>query len=73
MLRCVEAARVAITYQRTFFPTCYGHEFTVAPRITFNGENLTTGYRSGTEFHMEFAAMQHFSLELPPVWTGHPA
>ncbi len=38
-----------------------GKELTVAPGLTFNGKNLDTDYRSGDEFHLEFAAMQHLS------------
>jgi hypothetical protein len=38
-----------------------GIELTAAPGITFNGENRDTDYKSGDEFHLEFAAMQHLS------------
>ena len=38
-----------------------GKELTVAPGITFNGKNRDTDYRSGDEFHVEVAAMQHLS------------
>ena len=38
-----------------------GRELTVAPGITINGKNLDTDYRSGDEFHVEIAAMQHLS------------
>ena len=38
-----------------------GFELTVAPGVTFNGKNRDTDYRSGNEFHLEFAAMQHLS------------
>lgn len=41
-----------------------GFEVSFAPGVTFNGENLDTGYRSGTEFHFEYAVMQHFSEQL---------
>jgi len=34
---------------------------TAAPGITVNGKNLDTDYRSGDEFHVEMAAMQHLS------------
>jgi hypothetical protein len=38
-----------------------GIELTAAPGITINGENRDTDYKSGDEFHLEFAAMQHLS------------
>lgn len=38
-----------------------GLELTAAPGFTFNGNNRDTEYRSGNEFHLEFAAMQHLS------------
>ena len=38
-----------------------GRELTVAPGITINGKNRDTDYRSGDEFHVEIAAMQHLS------------
>jgi hypothetical protein len=38
-----------------------GHEASVAAGFTFNGENPDTNYRTGTEFHVEFAVMQHVS------------
>jgi hypothetical protein len=38
-----------------------GFEVSVAPGFTFNGENPDTNYRTGTEFHLEAAVMQHFS------------
>jgi len=38
-----------------------GIELSAAPGITFNGENDDTDYDSGSEFHLEFAAMQHLS------------
>jgi hypothetical protein len=38
-----------------------GFELTAAPGITVNGKNRDTDYRSGDEFHVEMAAMQHLS------------
>ena len=38
-----------------------GLEVSVAAGFTFNGENPDTDYRTGTEFHVEYAVMQHFS------------
>jgi hypothetical protein len=60
-----------LTAAVTWFDTENGHEITVAPGFTVNGENLTTGYRSGTEFHVEFAAMQHFSPQFALGVSGY--
>jgi hypothetical protein len=38
-----------------------GFEISVAPGFTFNWENPDTDYETGTEFHVEFALLQHFS------------
>lgn len=38
-----------------------GHEVSVATGFTFNGENPDTDYKTGTEFHVEWALIQHFS------------
>ena len=45
----------------TWFDPARGHEASVVAGFTFNGENPDTNYRTGTEFHVEFALMQHFS------------
>ena len=38
-----------------------GFEVSVAPGFTFNWENPDTDYKTGTEFHVEFALLQHVS------------
>jgi hypothetical protein len=38
-----------------------GREASVLTGFTFNGENPDTNYETGTEFHVEFALMQHLS------------
>ena len=45
----------------TWFDHEKGHEVSVAAGFTFNGENPDTNYETGTEFHLEFALMEHFS------------
>lgn len=50
-----------ITLATTYLDPTTGFEVSISPGFTFNGENLDTGYQSGTEFHVEFAAMKHFS------------
>lgn len=38
-----------------------GLELSSAVGLTFNVENPDTDYKTGTEFHLELAAMQYFS------------
>jgi hypothetical protein len=45
----------------TYLDMKTGVELSAAAGFTFNGENQDTGYETGTEFHLEGAAMQHFS------------
>lgn len=45
----------------TWLDPSIGFEVSGAVGFTFNGENPDTNYRTGTEFHAEFALMQHFS------------
>ena len=48
-----------------------GHEVSVAVGFTFNGENPDTDYRTGTEFHAEFAAMQRVSKAFAVGLAGY--
>ncbi len=50
-----------LTASLTYLNPQTGFEISVSPGITFNGNNPATQYRSGTEFHIEAAVMQHFS------------
>jgi hypothetical protein len=45
----------------TYLDMKTGFELSGAAGFTFNGENNDTDYKTGTEFHLEGAAMQHFS------------
>ena len=45
----------------TWFDQARGHEASVVAGITVNAENPDTDYKTGTEFHAEFALMRHFS------------
>jgi hypothetical protein len=45
----------------TYLDMKTGVELSAAAGFTFNGENDETDYKTGTEFHLEGAAMQHFS------------
>jgi hypothetical protein len=48
----------------TYLDMKTGIELSAAAGFTFNGENDETDYKTGTEFHLEGAAMQHFSKTL---------
>ena len=48
-----------------------GFEVSVAAGFTFNGENPDTDYRTGTEFHVEYALMQHFSERFSAGVAGY--
>jgi hypothetical protein len=45
----------------TYLDAKRGHEVSVTAGFTFNGENPDTDYKTGTEFHVEWALMQHVS------------
>jgi len=45
----------------TYLDAKRGHEISVTAGFTFNGENPDTDYKTGTEFHVEMALMQHVS------------
>ncbi len=45
----------------TYLDPAKGHEISVAAGFTFNAENPATDYKTGTEFHLEWALIQHFS------------
>lgn len=55
----------------TWFDQQRGHELSGNIGFTFNGENPATDYRTGTEFHAEFAAVQHFSRQFDAGIIGY--
>jgi hypothetical protein len=48
-----------------------GFETSAAAGFTFNGLNSDTDYQTGTEFHLEFAVMQHFSKDFAIGLAGY--
>lgn len=60
-----------LTAAFTYLDPQTGFEVSFAPGVTFNGENLDTGYKSGTEFHLEYAVMQHFSEQFAIGASGY--
>jgi hypothetical protein len=55
----------------TWFDPKSGAEFSTAASFTFNWENPDTDYKTGTEFHLEAALMQHFSKEFSAGVMGY--
>jgi hypothetical protein len=48
-----------------------GFEASAAAGFTFNWENPDSDYRTGTEFHVEFALMEHFSKRFSVGIVGY--
>jgi len=55
----------------TWFDPKSGLELSGAAGVTFNTENHDTDYKSGTDFHLEFAAVQHFSKQFAIGLVGY--
>ncbi|MDA7949297.1 MAG: transporter [Hyphomicrobiaceae bacterium] len=60
-----------VTGAATWLDPTRSHEASVAAGFTFNGENPDTNYETGTEFHVEFALMQHFSKTFAAGVAGY--
>ena len=48
-----------------------GFEVTATAGFTFNGRNPDTDYKTGTEFHVEYALMKHFSKRFSAGLVGY--
>jgi hypothetical protein len=55
----------------TYLDQTLGHEVSIASGITYNFENPDTNYKSGTEFHVEFALIQHLSKQFAIGVAGY--
>ena len=55
----------------TWLDPARGLELSTAGGFTFNGENPDTNYKTGTEFHLEFAAVQNFSPQFALGINGY--
>lgn len=55
----------------TWFDPTIGLEFSTNAGFTFNGKNLDKDYKTGTEFHVEFAATQFFSKQFAVGIAGY--
>ena len=55
----------------TWLDPAIGLDLSAAIGVTFNGENPSTNYRTGTEFHFEWAAVQHFNKQFDAGLVGY--
>ena len=62
---------VDITGAYTWLDPAVGLELTAAAGVTFNDTNSATAYKTGTEFHLEFAAAAHLSQDVAVGVTGY--
>jgi hypothetical protein len=60
-----------ITPAVTWFDAKSGAEISAAAGFTYNCENPDSDYKTGTEFHVEFALMQHFSKQFAAGLVGY--
>jgi len=55
----------------TWLDPAIGLDLSAAAGFTFHAENPDTGYQSGNEFHLEFAAVQNFSPQFNAGVVGY--
>jgi hypothetical protein len=55
----------------TWLDPAVGLDLSAALGMTFNAENPTTRYRTGNEFHFEWAAVQHFNEQFDAGLIGY--
>lgn len=55
----------------TWLDPSTGFELSTVAGFTFNAENPDTDYKSGTDFHVELAVMQHLSKQVSIGITGY--
>ncbi|WP_244513201.1 MULTISPECIES: transporter [unclassified Ensifer] len=60
-----------LTFAGTWLNPETGLDLSGAAGFTFNGENPATDYRTGTEFHAEWAVTQHFSPQFSAGVAGY--
>lgn len=54
-----------------YLDAALGHEMSVSMGLTYNFENPDTDYKSGTEFHVEAALVQHLSKQVSIGIVGY--
>jgi hypothetical protein len=55
----------------TWLDPTIGWEASAYTGLTFNAENPATDYKSGTQFHLDFALMKHFSKRVAAGLVGY--
>ena len=55
----------------TWLDPAIGLDLSAVVGMTFNAENPTTDYRTGNEFHFEWAAVQHFNEQFDAGLVGY--
>ncbi|TIL60552.1 MAG: transporter [Mesorhizobium sp.] len=55
----------------TWLDPAIGLDLSAVVGMTFNAENPATDYRTGNEFHFEWAAVQHFNERLDAGFVGY--
>ncbi|NYT32749.1 transporter [Rhizobium sp. WYCCWR 11128] len=55
----------------TWLDPTIGLDLSAAVGMTFNAENPATDYRTGNEFHVEWAAVQHFNEQFDAGLVGY--
>jgi hypothetical protein len=55
----------------TYLDAAKGHEVSMTAGFTFNWENPSTDYKTGTEFHLEVALIQHVSKTVSLGLVGY--
>lgn len=55
----------------TWLDPMVGLDLSAVVGMTFNAENPATDYRTGDEFHVEWAAVQHFSPKFDAGFVGY--
>lgn len=55
----------------TWLDPTIGLDLSAAIGMTFNAENPATNYRTGNEFHFEWAAVQHFNEKFDAGLVGY--
>jgi len=55
----------------TWLDPAIGLDISAVAGVTFNSENPATNYRNGNEFHLEWAAVQHFNERFDAGLVGY--
>lgn len=62
---------VDLNASATWLDPAIGFELSATAGVTFNSENNDTNYKTGEEFHIEWAVLQHFSKQFSAGLVGY--